>query len=876
MLKRIFKEKKSSKIHVSKKGKGNVDENDAGYLTGWFASPNGNPAKAEIFIDGVKAMDILANKFRQDLISIGNGGFLGFSISLSALPISFLNRKIIKIDVLPESKLSLPCFTVELTEDEYFNKVTLCNSGYNIENIERKVIASGLWDEKYYYNKYLKEYGLEVDALKHFILVGGVKGYNPSSFFNSEYYYSHNDDVKEAKVNPLSHYIEFGEKEGRNPNDYFSPRDYREANSDLVDFDGLLFGHYVQYGISEGRPLKIKSDSKLVVSNSCLTSFELAKTNEFENLLPSTLENSNDKVIAYYLPQFHPFKENNEWWGKGFTEWTNVTKAKPLAVNQLQPRYPTDLGYYDLRIKENIVEQVELAKQIGVDSFCFYYYWFNGKILMETPLETIYKDPSIDTEYCICWANENWTKAWDGMEKDILIEQTYSDKDDIDFISHVSKYFKDARYTKVNGRPLMIIYRPSLFPDMKATLKRWRKWCLRNGVGDIHVVMVQFDDVDPNEYGFDAAVEFPPHRVGSQNVSQYMNFNGSFTGSVHDYNGMVSNGLNKKDEGYTVYKGVTMAWDNTARRNERASFFVNSTPARTERWLNGISKIYDTEKRLKQDRLVFVNAWNEWAEGTYLEPDAHYGHAYANSVARFKSSNKNSPEIAVLAHIFYEDLIDEIIDNIKNIPVDFDLLITCVESSYEAVSKKINEAFPDKLVDITVVLNKGRDIAPFLLNHVESYHRYKYICKIHSKKSLHAGGIDNWRGYLYERLLGSEKQIKTILKNFEEDEYLGIQYPEYSEAIKPFIDWGSNKKTCQDFMSSLGLDCPDELPDFPAGSMFWFRPASLNALLSKPWDMSDFPEEKGQVDETVMHAVERCLLLLVQSEGFRMRFLSLE
>ncbi|MEZ8083416.1 glycoside hydrolase family 99-like domain-containing protein [Enterovibrio norvegicus] len=737
------------------------------------------------------------------------------------------------------------------------------------------VLDSRLWCEKHYAAQCSYDKDKYETSIAHYFYEGASNGINGTPYFSESFYLDSNEDLKDCGLNPLYHYLKYGEKEGRKPNQIFCPMTYLELNPDLQGKEIQLLAHYVQYGVFEAR--KISNDeekSVLVVKDTdsdLLTDFELAQLDFFEEKQIKSDGSLNTKVIAYYLPQFHPFEQNNKWWGKGFTEWTNVTKAKPLLKNHEHPRLPAELGFYDLRLKENIYEQARMARKSGVDAFCLYYYWFNGTVLMETPIETIYKNKDIDIEYCICWANENWTRAWDGLDKEVLIEQKYSPEDDIDFISHVSKYFADERYVKVDGKPLVIIYRPSNFPDMQATLNRWRDWSHNNGFGDLHITMVQFDDTDPNQYGFDAAVEFPPHKVASENVAPYMQFNPSFVGSVHDYSSMISNSLNKVDSGYHCYKAVTMAWDNTARRNDRASIFTNVTSGKLGSWLSGVEDIYNKNAVADFQKLVFVNAWNEWAEGTYLEPDSHHGFSYLNTVANFKSGVIRKPRIALLAHIFYSDLVDEIISYAKNIDHDFDILITCVSDSYQEVSKRFNEEFPNSLVDIRVVENRGRDIGPFLCNHVDSYKRYDYICKIHSKKSLHAGGIDNWRTFLYDRLLGSKEQVNNVIANFESDDKLGIQYPEYSDAIKPFISWGSNKDICVNFLDSLGLECPAELPDFPAGSMFWFRPIALRCVFSKIWISEDFPVEEGQIDETIMHAVERCLLLV----AFKYNYLKL-
>lgn len=745
------------------------------------------------------------------------------------------------------------------------------------QHIKNVIIDSGLWNEKFYLlqiqnNSHLTQALAKYDTvLDHYLLLGNSHDIRGSSFFDETYYLLHNLDVKELQINPLYHYIQYGEAEGRKPNPYFCPKSYLELNPDLAKQDICLLTHYSYYGLVENRrkekntPIYTKRD----FNNSGNTG--LAKFNFYSDRQIKSKNRNPTKVLAYYLPQYHPFEQNDEWWGKSFTEWTNVTKAKPLIENHEHPRLPTDLGFYDLRLKENIIAQAQMAKKSGISGFCMYYYWFNGTILMETPIELIYNNPEIDIEYSICWANENWTRTWDGQDKEVLISQTYSDEDDIAFISHVSKYFKDKRYTKVNEKPLLIIYRPSNFPNMKLTLDRWRQWSSSNGYGELHICMVQFDDTDPTKYGFDAAVEFPPHVIASGNIASHLSFDCNFSGSVHDYSAMINNSLNKEDNGYTVYKGVTMAWDNTARRGERASFFSNVSDGKFSKWLHGIEQLYKKNNVKDSDRIIMINAWNEWAEGTYLEPDRHHGYSYLNALSDFKTKSLDLPKIALLVHIFYDDLVDEIISYAKNISKDFDILITCVSSCYQTVSKKFNEEFPNHIIDIRVVPNKGRDIGPFLCNHVKTYQRYDYICKIHSKKSLHADGINNWRGFLYTHLLGSPKQVQSILNAFEEDETLGIQYPDYSEAIKPFIEWGSNFEASKEFLNSFGQECPNDLPDFPAGSMFWFRPEALKKLFDNDWKLDDFPVENGQVDNTIMHVIERTFLLLTEYKNKKIK-----
>lgn len=341
------------------------------------------------------------------------------------------------------------------------------------------------------------------------------------------------------------------------------------------------------------------------------------------------------KLIAFYLPQYHPFAENDAWWGKGFTEWTNVTKAKPNFVGHEQPHLPADLGFYDLRLKEARAAQAELAKAYGIHGFCYYYYWFGGKRLLQRPIEAMLNDGEPNLPFCLCWANENWTRRWDGAEHQVLMAQQHSPEDDIAFIHSLFPYFSNDQYIRVDGRLLLLVYRISLFPTPRETVARWRAEALKHGFGELHIAIVQsFDIQSPVEYDCDSAVEFPPHGMRWTPANdQVQVVNPEFQGRMSDYLDMVRGALAKPAVNYRRFRGVMPGFDNTARRQHSSDVFINNSPQAYQTWLE---RIISSERRQKPDGeapIVFINAWNEWGEGNHLEPDRLFGHAYLEATS---------------------------------------------------------------------------------------------------------------------------------------------------------------------------------------------------------------------------------------------------
>ena len=338
------------------------------------------------------------------------------------------------------------------------------------------------------------------------------------------------------------------------------------------------------------------------------------------------------KLVAFYLPQFHPIRENDEWWGKGFTEWTNVVKAQPNFEGHYQPRLPADLGFYDLRVAEVMEQQAELARQYGIYGFCYHYYWFGGKRLLEMPLERMLRTGKPNIPFCLSWANENWSRRWDGLEHEILIAQRHSDEDDTAVIRDLIRYFRHPNYIRIKGKPLLLIYRIGLFPNIRHTVERWRALCQKEGVGEIYLAMVEsFEHAstndDPKIYGFDASVEYPPHWMPTPIEVPGPILNSDYVGLVNDYREIVRRYLQKDTPSHTKFRGIMPDWDNTARKQNHAHIFHYSSPDAYQGWLQVIIE-QTRERYMGDERMVFVNAWNEWAEGAYLEPDRKYGFAY--------------------------------------------------------------------------------------------------------------------------------------------------------------------------------------------------------------------------------------------------------
>jgi len=351
----------------------------------------------------------------------------------------------------------------------------------------------------------------------------------------------------------------------------------------------------------------------------------------------------NVRPIALYLPQYHPIPENDSWWGEGFTEWTNVSRARPRFSRHFQPHVPADLGFYDLRLPEARQAQADLAREYGIYGFCYYSYWFNGKRLLSRPFDETLASGQPDFPFCLCWANENWTRIWDGLDKDILMEQSYSEEDDRQHIRWLANAFRDKRYIKVGDRPLFLVYRARSIPDPVKTTSIWRDEARKLGFRELYLCRVESfaeEHECPACLGFDASVEFQPDWSSFPTLTmplrrgrmwQYLTRWGLSSeayqqNDVYSYKRLAELMRRRDLPPYKRFPCVTPGWDNSSRRKRGAIILKGSTPKLYRRWLEATLARF--EPYGPGENLMFINAWNEWGEGSHLEPDKRWGRAY--------------------------------------------------------------------------------------------------------------------------------------------------------------------------------------------------------------------------------------------------------
>lgn len=750
------------------------------------------------------------------------------------------------------------------------------------------IARSGMFDPSWYLNQNPDVLAANANPIIHYLRYGASEGRNPSDEFISDWYSNYHRDVLKAGVNPLVHFVRYGKKEGR----LKFPENGHHFNSGAVE---PIVEKSNGSRLVEAHPSSISKDKmsayvEQVFKNSTPSKgLPLDYVKDIQEVTDYSL--SPVKIIAFYLPQFHPIPENNEWWGKGFTEWTNVTKAIPQFVGHHQPRLPDELGFYDLRLEDIQRQQIELARRYGVAGFCYHHYWFAGKRLLETPFNQILANPELDLPFCLCWANENWTRRWDGLENDILMEQNHSPEDDIAFIKDISEALRDPRYIRFNGKPVLLVYRVTLLPDPQATARRWREYCINAGIGDLYLVVARsFGIKDPRPFGFDAAIEFPPHEAVSPCLNDQMEIiNPSYRGKIYDYNDMAHSYINNPSTDYTLIKTVCPSWDNEARKPGCGNTFHGGTPSNYAIWLRSACEQNLAEQRDRPEHppFVFINAWNEWAEGAHLEPDSKYGYAYLHTTANIlrdvtpsygesqklvlaqQEKFKKKSDTALVIHLHYEQLFDEMLKYIDSAP-DVDVFITLKTDISPDDCKKIISKYPNCYLGI--YKNRGRDIQPFLqIIRILRTMGYEFACKIHTKKSPQRTDGSELRQNAWNQLLGSKEIVKNIRQRLVGQSNLGmiapsgsilsLQVPDYNVMNRKWLDHLFHEINRGDMVNNYSCD-------FVAGSMYWFRVSAMHLIDNLNLSAEDFEEELGQLDGTLAHGIERLMAVSVSTQGF--------
>ena len=601
---------------------------------------------------------------------------------------------------------------------------------------------------------------------------------------------------------------------------------------------------------------------------------------QYEDNMDFSNLNSTLKVIALYLPQFHIVEENNKFWGKGFTEWTNVKKSKPRFKGHHQPRFPGDknhyLSYYDLTDIKAIENQVKLAKRHGIYGFGIYYYWFSGKKILEKPINLFLRNSYISFNFLLIWANENWSKRWDGRDKEILIKQEYKATDPYDFIISIKKYIKDKRYIKIDKKPVLGLYEPSKIPNLQNTMTIWREKSKELGIGEIFILICinknktqDFQDLNL----FNASYEFPPRNSFQNN--RILNKN-TLIYSELLYKSKNFNDSNISFGSFPFFRGSMVEWDNCPRIIN-CEVFDHYSP---EQFYMFNKIIVDwTIKNYKKDlRYIFINAWNEWGEGSYLEPDEKYGYASINSLSKaifnlsYSKSNYSIGEnkIAVLLHIYNEDSIKEIINKINNIPYIYDLFI-CIYIKINIYNLKhyINLNSNAHNFEFKSFLNKKENLLSSIYIFRTKAKNYKYLCNIISSQNNEISYFEEWKKYIQNNLLGNSRVISEIITDFEINRKLGIIFPE--QYYKSLVHFGDsindvNLKYMNYILAKIfsHIQSKQRIFDFPEGNMFWAKVEAIYPIF-KLFPNVIFTNKFSLIIE---HSLEYIWIFIIKLNGF--------
>jgi len=604
---------------------------------------------------------------------------------------------------------------------------------------------------------------------------------------------------------------------------------------------------------------------------------------------------SRVQLVAYYLPQFHIIPENEESWGRGFTEWTNVTRALPQFAGHYQPHLPADLGFYDLSNEEVLERQAALARRYGIAGFCIHYYWFGGKRLLERPLATLYRRKDIDIRFCLCWANETWSRRWDGSEQDVLIPQIRTPESDKRFIEDAVRYMDDPRYIKIDDRPVLVVYRSELLADPERTIEHWRNVALKAVGKDLFLLRAMSFKPTTLVNGFDASVQFPPHHLDAADTSASKSpFNPDFSGRVYDYPALLATVKRQfREYDFSVIPAVMTGWDNMPRCGSAGACYHGSTPAHYAAWL-AEAAYFAKQKPVGGSSHVFINAWNEWAEGAHLEPDQKFGHAYLRATVEvlrpYCEVEAQSPaplpiatipaadaagksDTALVIHASCCDALHFILSGMDHLN-ERDLFISISEGAERKLMPAIARLAPR--ANIFIFADKGRDSRPFLyiLERIID-HGYRYFVKVRAERNQDQanGGRSGDDGVLPLLAL---YRAAVMGEFFAEHPRIGL-VAAAGQVRSNTRDTGSSgnlawlERLCREL--KLG-DAPREF-SFVGNNMYAGRVEALESLTRVNRFGDRFEEELDQLDGTLAHALERFVGVMLANQGLSIAQVSL-
>lgn len=580
------------------------------------------------------------------------------------------------------------------------------------------------------------------------------------------------------------------------------------------------------------------------------------------------------KAIAIYLPNLYyinkQYFHSNKDCGRLFFLQNNSRRYK----GHYQPRILDKKYINNYNLKIVLKNQIKLAKSHGIFGFAIYYYWFSGKTIFDKPLNIIYKNKN-NFHYMLIWKNEKIINK----NNEITLEEKYEKNDSEKFIKDIKKYLIDKLYIRTKEKPIIGIYNIKAIPNLKYNILQLRNKAKKFEIGEIFIISClngqNISEINSMNI-FDGVYKLPPKDLIKTKIrNPRENY-------IYYYSLLFSNIVNDSIFGnFIVYKGTMLEYDNSPIAKERIVFGEYSPELFykiNKLLIKNIKKYYQ-----ESNRFIFINAWNNYFEGTYLEPDGKYGYASINALSKslfdlpFKNTNYklsnliNNCLVAVQAHIFYKDIIKEIIYKTNNIPTKFDLYIsTDTKQKMELFQKYIELHSKANKLSIKIIENKGRDILPFLIQMKEVFHKYKYLCHLHSKKSVHHPRLGKkWRIYLFNNLLGKTEIISEILSDFENNNKLGFIFPQnYYKILKYTIYIRGKEKQKMNYLFRKilpGYKFSYKYFDFPAGDMFWARTKAINQIFKI--DLSnDIPKEKGSKD--ILYALERFWLFIVKKNGY--------